>query len=56
MYANNSLNQGFLKGGEQGGKTEGDFKVCGDELILDILELQDKEQQKKGLKNINWYF
>ena len=32
------LNQGFPKGG--------DFKMCGDELILDILELQMKSKKK----------
>ena len=50
------LNQSFSKGadfsnlgGEHWGEREigsgGDFKVCGDELILDIIELQ----MKKGL-------
>ena len=33
-----SLDQGFPK--------EGDFKICGDELILDILELQINSKKK----------
>ena len=52
MY--NTPNQVFPKVGEnkQGGKTGGDFKVCGNKLILHILELQMKSK-KKGLKHIS---
>ena len=49
-----SLNQGFSNGGDFsyfGGESRGDFKICGDELILDILELQMK-CKKKGLRRI----
>ena len=35
------LNQGFPKGG--------DFEICSDELILDILDLQMKSTKKKVL-------
>ena len=37
---NLGLNQGFLKGGN--------FKICGDERILEILELQMKSKIKRS--------
>ena len=40
--------QGFPKGGAKisKGRSGIDFEICGDELILDILELQMKSKQK----------
>ena len=36
---------------EQGFQKRADFKICGNELILDILKLQMKSK-KEGLKHI----
>ena len=34
------------------GAKRGDFKICGDELILDILE--SRKRAKKNLRHIYW--